>query len=299
MSNIYELLKKAEDSKRPKGEGEEMPILEIRDLEIEKASGSPGPGLEEVLGGSQEPSLPEGESISLPAPCLIEMTRDIKKALDSMFRSSLLGLEKVNDPEVKRLSRTSVMRDYKKIDLVLKLFLSYVRMSQPVAKKDTIHAILEELLAGYQKELQDRSIVLTKDYHHQLLETTLHEEQLKFILGTVLQYAVLSASGNGEISVMTKPVLVQRLTEEEKIVPLKGRYSEVSIRWSFLGEPGKDSGRKPEEGLRSVLLIVRELLQKNQGNFEFQVDPRVSKKYITLRFPAERRQSFYYRPVLP
>lgn len=177
-------------------------------------------------------------------------------------------------------------------------------MSQPIVKKDTIHTILEELFARNQKEIQTKSIVVIKQYHDQILETTLHEEHLRFILGSVLQYAILATGANGEISVVTKPVHPLRSPDEEKIVPLKGRYSEVSIHCSYIGGLMGDPGKSPaapsapqEEGLHSVLLFVRELVEKNQGSFEFEVDKKELRRRITLRFPAERRQAVYYKPV--
>ncbi len=100
----------------------------------------------------------------------------------------------------------------------------------------------------------------------------------------------------------TKPVLLQKAPEEEKIVPLKGRYSEVSIRCSLPENPVPDPGKRPEapkpsqeEGFRSLLLVSRELIQRHQGSFELKVDDRELRKCVMLRFPAERRQSFYYK----
>jgi hypothetical protein len=300
MSNIYDLLKKAEDEKRTQSGN--VPILEIGDLEARKSIDFSSPIMGEILARAEGVYLPDGEDVSLSSSCLIEMAQDIKRTLDAMFRSCLLGLEKANDAEVKRDSRASIMKNYKKIDLVLNIFLNYIRMSQPMIKKDTIHSILEDLLAGYQKELQDKSILVSKDYHAQLLEITVHEEQLRFILGSVLQYAILTTSVNGNLRVTTKPVVLQKSPEEEKIVSLRGRYSEVSIQCSFLERPSPDSRKKPEapnpsqeEGFRSLLLVSRELVQRHQGSFEFKVDDRELRKCITLRFPAERRQSFYYK----
>ncbi len=300
MSNIYDLLKRAEDEKRT--QGVDMPILEIGELEMRKGSDFSSGMMGEIFARSEGVYLPDGEDVSLSSSCLIEMAQDIKRTLDAMFRSSLLGLEKANDAEVKKESRAGIMKNYKKIDLVLNIFLNYIRMSQPMVKKDTIHTLLEELLAGSQKELEDKSILLTKDYHAQLPEITVHEEQLKFILASVLQYAILTTPVNGSIRVTTRPVFLQKSSEEEKIVPLKGRYSEVSIQCSFLDKPIPETGKKAEawnpfqeEGFRSLLLVSRELVQRHQGNFEFKVDDKELRKSITLRFPAERRQSFYYK----
>jgi hypothetical protein len=300
MSNIYDLLKKAEDDKR--AQSGDAPILEVGALETSKAIDLSSPIMGEILARAEGVYLPDGEDIPLSSSCLIEMAKDIKKALEAMVRSSLHGLEKANEAEGKRDSRMSVMKNYKKIDLILNIFQNYIRMSQPVAKKDTIHTILDELLAGYQKELEDKSILVSKDYHAQLLEITIHEEQLRFILGSILQYAILTTPMNGSLRVGTRPVLLQKSPEEEKIVPLKGRYSEVSVLCSFLEKPALDPGKKPgapnpsqEEGFRSLLLVSRELVQKHQGNFEFKVDDVEMRRSIIMRFPAERRQSFYYK----
>jgi hypothetical protein len=300
MSNIYDLLKKAEDEKR--AQSGDAPVLEVGALEVRRPIDFSSPIMGEILARAEGVYLPDGEDISLSSSCLIEMAQDIKKTADAMFRSSLLGMEKANDAEARKDSRTSVMKSHKKIDLILNIFLNYIRMSQPLVKKDTIHAILEELLAGYQKDFEDKSILVSKDYHAHLLEITVHEEQLRFILSSVLQYAILTTSVNGSIRIVTKPVVLQKSPEEEKIVPLKGRFSEVSIQCSYVESPIPDSGKKVEspappreEGFRSLLLVSREIVQRHQGSFEFKVDDRDLRKSITLRFPAERRQSFYYK----
>ncbi len=304
MSNIYDLLKRAEEDKQAKGEGEEEHIVDIGDLEMKKMDLFPGFSTEEILAVSKEQGLPDGENVSVSPSCLTEMVQDIKKGLASLVRTALMGVEKANDAEFKKHSRDSVMKDYKKVDLVLRMLLSYIRMSQPILKKDTIHAILEEVLAGREKELRAKSITVVRKYHDQILETTVHEEQLRFILGSILQYTILATSVNGEISVVTKPVHLQKSLEEERIVPLKGRYSEVSIYCSYPGEHVSDLGKSlessnfpQEEGLRSVVLVVRELVQKSQGSCEFEVDKKDLLRRITLRFPAERRQAVYYKPI--
>ncbi len=304
MSNIYDLLKRAEEDKQAKGETEDGPIVDIGDLEIKKMDLFPGFSAEEILAASKEQNLADGENVSVSPSCLTEMVQDIKKGLASLVRTALLGVEKANDAEFKRLSRDSVMKDYKKIDLVLRMLLSYIRMSQPILKKDTIHAILEEVLAGREKELRAKSITVVRKYHDQILETTVHEEQLRFILGSILQYTILATPAGGEISVVTKPVHLQKSLEEDRIVPLKGRYSEVSISYSYPGEKVTELGKgveppnfQQEEGLHSVVLVVRELVQKSQGSCEFEVDKKELRRRITLRFPAERRQAVYYKPV--
>lgn len=117
MSNIYELLKRAEEDKEARGESEEMPIVEIGDLEIKKTDLFPGFATEEILAVSKEHGSPDGENVSLSPSCLAEMVQDIKKALASLVRTALLGVEKANDVEFTSHSRAGMMKDYKKIDL--------------------------------------------------------------------------------------------------------------------------------------------------------------------------------------
>lgn len=304
MSTIYELLKKAEESKQPKGDGEGMPVLEIEDLELKETDNLRSSIMGEIPAASKEHTVSNGENVSLSSSCLIQMVQDIKVAISSMVRSSLVGLEKANDADLKKHSKSTIMKDYRKIDLVLRMLLSYIRMSQPMVKKETIHEILEELLTGSERDFQARSIVVTKQYHDQIPETTMHEEELRFILGSVLQYAILTTPVNGEITVITQPIHLHKSPEEEKIVSRKGRYSEVSIRCSHLDEQVGGAGKGPEAlspsqegGVHSVLLVIRELMQKSQGSFELEIDKKELRKQITLRFPAERRQAVYYKPV--
>jgi len=48
---------------------------------------------------------------------------------------------------------------------------------------------------------------------------------------------------------------------------------------------------------KRILRLVREMIRRNQGMIDFQMDQVKSRTRIFLRFAVERRRLTYYRPV--
>ena len=236
---------------------------------------------------------------------LVELIDSIKNTLISIKNVSQLSTEKFNDLEFRKYSQRSITEDIKNIDSVLNSLLNYININTPIIKSNTISLILEEVLEANEKQIQCKNIKIFKKCEKDLPETFIHDEQMRFILNSILQYAILSTPPEGTIGFLIKSFDFLNGTPGKKISPERnGGYIEAAI--GFIGgkestEPLKDipgsSAIQKEETTKLILQLVKEILQKNHGSMTHEVDPKKPRTLITLRFPIERRKVVYYEPI--
>lgn len=252
----------------------------------------------------KEETLQNDESIAFSSSFLIEMAQFIKNTLVSINNANRLSMEKGDDLEFKKYCVRSVSHDIKKIDSILNTLLHYIHVNIPILKKNTIHLILEDILEAHEHSLQAKKIKVVRNFEENLPETFVHEEHVKFIINSILQYAILSTPRGGVIRFLTKSIL-QKGTGEDKIIPLKDRKSIeiliVSSDHESSLEPSENSPESPpfenEKTFGLILQLIKELVQRNQGLIEFEVDQKGSKTFFSMRLPGDRRKSVYYEPL--
>jgi hypothetical protein len=254
---------------------------------------------------SKEKDSPRGQDNSFMSSFLIELIHSIKNTLISLKNMSLLSADKFSDVEFRKYTQKSITEDIKKIDSVLNSLLNFIHINTPITKSDTMSLILEEVLEANEKQIQSKNIKVFKKYDRDLPETFIHDEQVRFILNSVLQYAILSTPSEGTIGFLIKSFDFMNGTSDKKISPERnGGYIEAAI--GFMGgkestEKSKEipaiSGVQKEETTKLILQLVNEILQKNHGGMSYEVDPKKPRTLITLRFPIERRKVVYYEPI--
>jgi hypothetical protein len=279
MSRIFEVLKKLEED---------------RQMQIEKDL----PPLHELEG----PDPSNEKSISLPPLFLVETLRDIKKTVGSIYKIGLLSMEKSDNNEDREHARKAMTQAYNQIVSVVDMLSSYINVTSPIAKKNTIHCILEEILESNEKKLHAKTIELKKAFAEQLPETVLHDEQVRFILNLVLQYAILSSPPGGIIEIVTQFVTHQKEQDRPSPDPLKSKYSEILIfsscpKTSLNESSGAAEAQEIQRDGTShfILHLIREMIRRNQGRIDFEMGQTKSRIRISLRFPIERRRVAYYR----
>jgi signal transduction histidine kinase len=280
MSTLYEALRKLEEGKQ---------------MQIEKDV--PPPEL-------AESDPPNEKTISLSPVFLVETLRDIKKNVGSIFKIGLLSMEKSDNNEDREHSRMAMTKAYDQIVSTMDMLSSYINATSPIAKKNTIHCVLEEILESNEKKLHARKIELKKTLAEELPETIFHDEQVRFILNLVLQYAILSTPSGGRIEIVTQFVNNEKQQDLSRIDPLRYKYSEILISSSHPNDSSNESPGAPEvpkierDGpSHFILRLVREMIRRNQGMIDFQMDQMKSRARISLRFAVERRRVAYYRPA--
>jgi signal transduction histidine kinase len=254
---------------------------------------------------SEEKGPRNRNDTSFSSAFLIELVHRIKNTLASLKKFTLISADKFDDKEFRKQSLNGVTEDIKKIDSVLNSLLNYININVPIVKTDTLHLILEGVLETNEKPLQKKNIKIFKKLEKDLPETSMHDEQVRFILNSILQYAILSTPPNGTIGFLIKSLDAQRETLDKKISPKNnGSYIEVDI--GFIGN-NKSSGQSErvsgtahdskEEAIQLILELVKEIIQKNHGTMTFQVDKKKPRTLITLRLPIERRKVIYFEPI--
>jgi nitrogen-specific signal transduction histidine kinase len=240
-----------------------------------------------------------GETQNLPL-FFMELVHRIKNPLVSIKTFTQLLREKFGDLEFRDYFYKIVTEDIDKIDSVLNGLLNYIRVNTPIEKANTVHSILEDALKNHEPQLESKKIKVFKKYEKELPETTVHEEQLRYILSSLLQYAIPSVPLHGSIGLLTKSTP----TEPEKEKPLlqkNGRFVEIMVIFtglrkssepfeSVLGIPtaGKDAAIELE------LRLIKEIIQKNRGMMKYETNEQKSQTTISLKFPIERRKLIYY-----
>jgi nitrogen-specific signal transduction histidine kinase len=246
------------------------------------------------------------EIISFPASLWVELISTTKSTLFSIKSVSQLSVDKFNDPEFRKYARKSIAQDIKKIDSVLNSLLNYIQINTPIVKSNTIHLLLEEILGANEKCLSDKHIKIIKHFQKDLPETFLHDEEVKFLLNSIVQYALFSTPPHGSIGFLTRIVEAQRMEGGDKVISLTGRKQiDILVAFTDHEEPFKATDRAPSEGKgvprdkvhQLILLLIKEIIKKYKGLIEFDIDERDSRTVVSLRLPLDRRQVVYYEQL--
>jgi hypothetical protein len=145
---------------------------------------------------------------------------------------------------------------------------------------------------------------ITKRFEKDIPDTFIHPEQVKFILHSVIQYAILSTPPDEVIGFLVKTSDSHNETGPEKLSPENGRrYIEVMIGFNGAEKPGDPSENLSEtpgdqsKGMADLISkLAKEILERNHGMMVESHGERV-KTVINLRFPVERRKVVYYEPI--
>ena len=253
---------------------------------------------------SREKDLPREQDTSFMSSFLPELIHSIKNTLISIKNTSQLSADKFNDVEFRKYAQKSITEDIKQIDSVLNSLLNYIHINTPITKSNTISLILEEVLEANEKQIQGKNIKIFKKCEKDLPETFIHDEQVRFILNSVLQYAILSAPPQGTIGFLIKFFDFPNGGTDKKTIFERNGYIEAAI--GFIGEKEtseqpKDNVMRPdeqkEETAKLILQLVKEILQKNHGSMTYEFDPKKPRTLMNLKFPIERRKVVYYEPI--
>ena len=250
---------------------------------------------------SKKEGLPSEQGPSFMDSFLIELVHSIKNALASVYQATVLTMDRYDDVEIRKRSHAQVKEEIKKIDSVLNSLLNFINVNTPIAKTNTLYVILEEILEANDKQLRQKDIKIYKRYEKDLPDTYIHPEQVRFILHSVLQYAILSTPPNETIGFLMKSS--DNGAGAEKTLPEDKRgYIEVMIGFDGDGKPVDRLENLLEvpldqsKGMADLILkLAKDLLERNHG---MMIETRKrSETILVLRFPIERRKVVYYEPI--
>jgi len=193
-----------------------------------------------------------------------------------------------------------INKDIEEHNLLLNTFLKYIESTTPITKKDTVNKLVEELLKKHHLQLEEKKIRIFRKYEKDIPETIVPDEKLRFILDSILQYAITSADSNGNIELSARSVIFQKGdVKDQESLKSNGEFVEIMVAFtSFMDQPGKVSGVvSPQERVASDLVfqLVEISAKMSQGAMRFELDEMESKHRIFMRFPSERRKVIYYQ----
>jgi len=254
---------------------------------------------------SKPRNLSSDQNTHMTSLFFMELVHRIKNPLVSIKTFTQLLREKFNDGEFREHFYRIVTDDIEKIDAVMNGLIRYVKINTPLEKKDTIHVILEDVLKNHEEQLEHRGIKVFKKFEKDLPETIVHDEQLRYILNALLQYAIPFISPNGSIGFLTKSFDVDTETPEVRTYPPRSeRYIEILMVFTGYKKPFEQletvlgiPALQKEEAIELELRLIKDIIQKNQGMMKFEVNEKKPRTVISLKFPIERRKLIYYQPA--
>ena len=275
-----------EEDFRPNTEGKPPSELTAPDLPKEGADPEPS---------SVPSSPPFVELIYHVRNCLTQL-KDLVRLSEGRFVDQRLG-------EHFSISLNKVLSG---LDTLLKEYLDYARVGTPLEKRDTIHGLIEDVLKGYGELLEEKGIKLFKKFEPNLPETTVPDDPLRFILRSLLWYALTWISPMVSMGLLTKtlPRRIEMTSKDGTLVRMERQDIEMIIILSAHKEPLRFSGTPLEipvlerEGVAGFMLrLIEEVVRNNRGELKIETDGKKAWILFSLTFPVERRKKTYYRPA--
>jgi nitrogen-specific signal transduction histidine kinase len=235
---------------------------------------------------------------------LFELSRNIKDNLGKIKSFIHLSREKFGDAEYAEYFYKTISEDIAKSEAVLNCFTNYLKINSPLPRTNIVHLILEEALKYYEAVFESKKIkVFKRQYEENLPETSLHDEQLRFVINSILQYAIPSIPPHGRIGFLTRSFEAQEAMNAGKS-PLRKNEKYIEVLTGFTGY---QNGSQPVEHLwvtpvsaqkeknDFVLHLVEEIIKLNRGVMEIKADGEKFITMISLILPMEKRETAHYQ----
>jgi nitrogen-specific signal transduction histidine kinase len=229
----------------------------------------------------------------------------VKNTLDTIKTFTHLSRDKLDNKEFKEYFLKLINEDVEEIESVLNSLLGYVKINNPVIKSNTVHLVTEEALKKHESRIEGRNIKIVKRFGQNLPETVVPEQQLRYILNSLVEYAIALTVSNGTIGFMTKTSVIEKeIDKTQTLFQKDGQCVEIVIVFTgprkrperFETVLGPPPVRKQEVS-DLKLLLVQQIIRRNRGIMKYDVDEKTPRTYMSLRFPVERRKVVYYPPT--
>ncbi len=252
-------------------------------------------------------NIPSDErETSLLFPILIELIHLVKSTFSFFNSLALISRGKFSDREFGDYFSRALTEDTKRIELLLDRIFDYIRLTATHKKTNTVHTIIEEVLRKNQVQLEEKNIKLFKKFERDLPETVIPEDQLRYILNMILQYAITTISANESIGVLTKSLMLgSGVSEDQGLFEKNGNYVEILIQFTGHGMQKEEFQKLPQNQISQreklmnfevvldlELRLVEDIVKRNHGLFKLEADEKKPRTSILLRFPVERRKVF-------
>jgi hypothetical protein len=247
------------------------------------------------------PNGQNGFSLSLH---YVELFNRVKASLAAMQAYAFLSLDNSKDKELAEQFYKIVNADIEKTISLLDCFNDYINFSTPMIKTNTVNALVEEVIKKHASQFEEKKVnIIKKQFEKDLPETILPDEQLRYILNSVIECVLLSIPLNGNIGFLTRLFDIEGLTSEEKRQLQKdGKYLEILVVSTSYEKPGEPIEFVPvipahpqqEEATELILKLAKEIVKKNRGMMRQKVYEDKRMTFISVILPIERRNVVRY-----
>ena len=190
--------------------------------------------------------------------------------------------------------------DIGKIDALFDNLLQYNKIVTPVRKTNTVHNLIENVLKKYDTLFEKRETLIFRRFEKDLPEVIVPDEQLGYLLDSVLQYILgLMASGGG-ISFSTRSLVIQEKEDERKqLLEQNTRWVEILViftRYRSSTEEAKSilgiqEHQTEQDPLDLILQLAKKMVDKNRGLMKVELAEERNNLSISLFLPAEKEGS--------
>jgi hypothetical protein len=246
-------------------------------------------------------SSPNGFSLAL---YYVELFNRIKASLAAMQAYAFILRDNSQDKELGDHFYKIVNADIEKTVSLLNCFNDYVNFSAPMIKTNTVNILVEELINKHANQFEEKKVkIIKKQFEKDLPETVLPDEQLRYILNSVIECVLLSIPLSGSVGFLTRLFDIEALASEEKAqLQSDGKYLEilvVSTNYEKVDESvevvlGIPPHPQQEEATELILKLAKEILRKNKGMMRQRVYEDKKITFISLILPIERRNVIRY-----
>jgi len=255
---------------------------------------------------SKEPTPSNGPNGSSMSLYFNELLSRIKASLSAMQAFAHLSKENFKDQEMGEQFLKIVNEDIEKTISMINCFDDYLTFSTPTIKRNTVNTLVEEVIKKHEREFEERKIkIIKKQFDKDLPEAWFPDEQLRYLLNSVIECLLLSIRPEGSIGFLTRLFDPEALNGEEKNqLQKERRYLEILAVSAGDGEgsPGKESdfsqgmlsGPGQEEAIQLILKLMKEIITKNRGIMRYKAYDDKPMTFISLILPVERRNVVYY-----
>ncbi len=264
-----------------------------------------------LQGGAKAPESngkpsPDEQSIASWLTLFAELSQSVKDSLEKIKSFVQGSREKFTDKEYGEVFCRTISNDVAKTDALLSCFANYLKINSPIPKANTVHIILEEALKKYENLLEEKKIRIFKQHDAEKLpEASIHDEQLRFIINSVLRYVISSVPPQGSIGFLTRSLGAHEVPDDGKSpVQKEGNYIEILTGFNCY-----KNGNEPMEAVLAnpvppqkemddlILRLVEEIIKTNRGIMKMRVDPVKPIMLISLILPVERRKRLQFQPT--
>lgn len=234
----------------------------------------------------------------------VELFNRVKASLAAMQAYAFLSMDNAKDRELGQHIYKIVNGDIEKTISLLDRFNDYINFSTPTIKKDTVNNLLVEVIKKHVSQFKEKAVnIIKKQFEKDLPETILPDEQLRYILSSVIEYVLVSIPLEGSIGFLTRSFDIEALTTEEKEQLQKdGKYVEILVVSTSGEKPGERVEivpelpvfPQPEEATELILKLAKEIIKKNRGMMRQKVYEDKKMAFISVILPIERRNVVRY-----